>query len=420
MYFIHLYLIGFTGNRYKIKSMIRKHVNNITPGMALGKTIYGDNYAILLKKGIAITQDHILSLKRRGIVCVYVEEEDTADIETPEIISEKVHTMMTKRVIITYKKISDSFKDLSMKGSTCESIINNINSEKFKKTFHQNIELKQLNNDISFFIDEIMDKEVLTGLSTIKTHDNYTYEHSVDSAIVALLFAKRLRLDRNKLKQIAIGKLLHDIGNIFIDMEILNKREKLSEHENEQIKKHSVLGYELLKDLEHVGFVAAHIAYQHHEWQDGSGYPLGLKGSNTFDFYNVNEICYSDEAKIILPAEIAAIADFYDACVANRPFRPPIPHDIVYELIKNGAETHFNKELVRYFLDLLPKYPVGTEIKIKNGAYEGFTGFVFSLNRDSLNRPVIKILYDNNKKKINPVVIDLSSVGRNITIQCIF
>ncbi|SOH04617.1 HD-GYP domain-containing protein [Candidatus Kuenenia stuttgartiensis] len=265
-----------------------------------------------------------------------------------------------------------------------------------------------------------MDREVLAGLNTIKTHDNYTYEHSVDSAIVALLFAKRLRLDRNKLKQIAIGKLLHDIGNIFIDMEILNKREKLSEHENEQIKKHSVLGYELLKDLEHVGFVAAHIAYQHHEWQDGSGYPLGLKGSNTFDFYNVNEICYSDEAKIILPAEIAAIADFYDACVANRPFRPPIPHDIVYELIKNGAETHFNKELVRYFLDLLPKYPVGTEIKIKNGAYEGFTGFVFSLNRDSLNRPVIKILYDNNKKKINPVVIDLSSVGRNITIQCIF
>ncbi|WP_157820527.1 hypothetical protein [Candidatus Kuenenia stuttgartiensis] len=146
--------------------MIRKHVNNITPGMALGKTIYGDNYAILLKKGIAITQDHILSLKRRGIVCVYVEEEDTADIETPEIVSEKVHTMMTKRVIITYKKISDSFKDLSMKGSTCESIINSINSEKFKKTFHQNIELKQLNNDITPFPERFQQNPYFKRVST--------------------------------------------------------------------------------------------------------------------------------------------------------------------------------------------------------------------------------------------------------------
>ncbi|MBM4056283.1 MAG: HD domain-containing protein [Planctomycetes bacterium] len=400
--------------------MIRRHINNVTPGMMLGKTIYGDNYEVLLKKGIELTHDHILGLKKRGIICVYVEDDDTADIKTQDIISEKVRTMVTKDVIKTYKRITEPFKDKNLEESTYEAIISSINSEKIKNSFRQNIELKQLNNSINLFIGEIMDKEIITGLNTIRTHDNYTYEHSVDTAIVALMFAKRLRLDNNKLKQIAIGKLLHDIGKIFIDPEILNKREKLSDHENEQIKKHPLFGYELLKDMEHVGFVAAHIAYQHHEWQDGTGYPRGLKGSNTFDMTNVYDINYSGEAKLILPAEIAAITDFYDACVTNRPFRPPIPHDIVYELIKNGAETHFNKELVKYFLELLPKYPVGTEIKIRNGAYEGFAGFVFSLNKLSLNRPIIKILYDNNKNKIEPFIIDLGAEGRDIEIRCVF
>jgi len=397
--------------------MRRIHINNLKPGMILGKTIYGENYGILLKEGIELTKEHIVSLKKRGYVCIYINDEDTADIETRDI-SQKIRAMATRDIIRTYKKVEASLKDIR-KGAY-ESIIKRINTPKIKITFQECAELNQLIFNLRLFLDEIMNRDVLIGLNSIKSHDNYTYEHSVDTAIVSMIVAKRMCLDKKRLKQIAIGEFLHDIGKIFVDEKILNKPDKLTDEEYKQVKQHPVFGYELLKDIEDIGYVSAHIAYQHHERQDESGYPRGLKGTNTIDKDGAGGIIFSEEEKLILPAEIAAISDFYDACVSDRPYRCAIPHDIVYELLKAGAETRFNKELIDYFLEVIPKYPVAAEIKVKNGEFRNFTGFVMSLNRHHLNRPKIKILYDGNKNKIKPIIIDLSGEGLDIDVQCVF
>jgi len=117
-------------------------------------------------------------------------------------------------------------------------------------------------------------------------------------------------------------------------------------------------------------------------------------------------------------AEIATIADVYDACISDRPFRPGIPPDLVYELIKKGAGKHFNRELVDVFLSITPKYPTGSEIRIKNGIYKGFTGYVMSVNEDTILRPKIKIMYDRNENAIKPMEIDLRYDNR-IEIECV-
>jgi len=394
--------------------MIKKHIKNIKPGMVLGKTIYGNNYEILLKKGVELTQAYIKRLEKMGYSCVYIEDANTDDIEIKDPISDKIRIMATKDVLKTYKVTQSTIANIE--ADTSESIIKSINTPKIKKSFQESSAFKQLCENIDAFINDIMDQNILSGLNSIKTVDNYTYEHSVDTAIISMIIAKRLFLDKKKLEQLVVGEFLHDIGKIFIDEKILNKRGKLTEEEFAMIRGHPVYGYELLKEIDNVGAVSAHIPYQHHERQDGCGYPRGLQGTNKID---KDEISYVENDKMLLIAEIAALADFYDACSSDRPYRPGIKPDVVYELIKNGSGTQFNEELVNCFLSVIPKYPLGTEVKVKKGIYKDFTGVVLSVEPSRLTQPKIKLLNDSKGNSIKPVIIDLATQAEKFDLECI-
>ena len=91
--------------------------------------------------------------------------------------------------------------------------------------------------------------------------------------------------------------------------------------------------------------------------------------------------------------------------------------DFVYELIKEGSGTQFNRELVSCFLGIMPKYPVGSDIIIKNGKCKGFTGVVMSINIQQLTKPKVKLLFDANWNKIKPLEVDLSS-DVTIDMEC--
>ncbi len=384
--------------------MRRMHVYNAMPGMVLGKAIYGDNYEVLLNRGVVLNESYIKRLKDKGFIRIYIEDEETADVIIKDPISDKIRIMATKGILKTYELTQSAI--VHIEADTVESVIKSINTPKIKNAFQANPAFKRMCEDINSFVDELMSEDVLSGLNSIKSYDNYTYEHSVDTAVLSLIIAKRLFLNKEKLKQIAVGEFLHDIGKIFVDERIINKPGKLTPEEYEQVKQHTTYGYELLKDIGNIGEAAKHIPYQHHERQDGKGYPRGLKGNNKID---VDSIGYTEDDKMITIAEIASIADFYDACISDRPYRKGLPPDLVYELIKEGSGTQFNRELVDCFLNVMPKYPVGSEVRIKNGIYKGFTGVVMFLNIYSLSRPKVKMLCDAKKNKIQPFELDLGS-----------
>ena len=393
--------------------MRRMHIENVTPGMMLGKAVYGDNYEVLLNRGVVLVEGHINGLKKRGFIKVYIDDEETADVIIKDPISDKIRIMATKDIHKTYKLTQSAI--VNIEADTAESIIKSINTPKIKNAFQESQPFKQMCKDINSFVDELMNEDVLSGLNSIKSFDNYTFEHSVDTAVLSIIIAKRLFLDKDKLRQIAIGEFLHDIGKIFIDEKIINKPGKLTEEEYEKVKQHTTYGYELLKDIDNIGEASKHIPYQHHERQDGKGYPRGLKGSNKID---IGGIGYTEQDKMIMIAEIAAIADFYDACISDRPYRKGLLPDFVYELIKEGSGTQFNRELVDCFLSIMPKYPVGSEVRIKNGINKDFTGVVMSLNILQLSRPKVKLLRDAKKNKIIPFEFDLSS-NSSIDMECI-
>jgi len=150
------------------------------------------------------------------------------------------------------------------------------------------------------------DEVVLALGSALEKRDPYTAGHQEQVSKIACAIAREMDMNQDRLEGLRIAGLLHDIGKIYVPSDILTKPSKLSLHEFGIIKAHPEVGYDILKGIR-FPWPVAQMVLQHHERQDGSGYPNGLQGD-----------------QIILEAKILAVADVVEAMSSNRPYRPAL------------------------------------------------------------------------------------------------
>ena len=341
--------------------MRRMQLDNIKPGMRLAKAIFTSDGRVLLTSGIELKDNYIERLRTQGINDIFIEDEISAGVEIPEVICEG--TRLEAKAIV--KNLMD---DRNFAGS--------INSGRVKEIINK-------------IMDELLsNRDVLVNLSEIKSVDDYTFEHSVNVCVLSLITGIGLGFNINRLKDLGIGAILHDIGKLKIPEEILKKPSQLSVEEFEEIKKHTIYGYEILKDNSNISMVSAFIAFGHHERYDGSGYPLQLRGENIHQ-------C----------ARIVAVADVYDALPSDRVYRRTLRRHEVVEYITSLGSHHFDKDIVEQFIKYIAVYPVGTGVVLNTRE----RGLVVRVEKSMPTRPVVKIIYnEKGQKLINYSEIDLS------------
>lgn len=169
--------------------------------------------------------------------------------------------------------------------------------------------------------------------SAIDAKDPYTCGHSDRVARVSVRLAEELGCDAKTQNTIYLSGLLHDIGKIGIDDNVLRKPGKLTEAEYEHIKLHPELGYKILRDLKQLDQVLPVVLHHHESW-DGTGYPHNLAGE-----------------EIPFLARIVAVADSFDAMSSDRPYRKGMPYERLEEILKNGAGHQWDPEVVTAFLN---------------------------------------------------------------------
>jgi putative nucleotidyltransferase with HDIG domain len=189
-------------------------------------------------------------------------------------------------------------------------------------------------------VDYILNEDrAANSLLKIAIHEFYTYTHSVNVAAVGTLFAKYLGFGKDDLKCFCSGILLHDIGKTRISTDILNKKGKLTKEEFDEIKKHPELGVEVLEETGNEFKEERIITLRHHENDDGSGYPQGLKK---------DEIPYC--------GKIVRIIDVYDALTTNRTYAEAIrPFAALVEMEENMLHC-FDTDLLKEFICFLGPY----------------------------------------------------------------
>jgi PAS domain S-box-containing protein/putative nucleotidyltransferase with HDIG domain len=175
---------------------------------------------------------------------------------------------------------------------------------------------------------------IVTMAHVVEIKDPYTAGHQNRVAQLAYEIAKEMHLPRKKLEAIRMATSIHDIGKIFIPMDILTKPSKLNEIEFNFIKTHPAEAYKILKDIE-FPYPIGKIVYQHHERVNGSGYPQGLK-----------------KDKICMEARILTVADVVEAMSSHRPYRPAFKIEEALKEIEKNAGILYDKDVVNTCLKI--------------------------------------------------------------------
>lgn len=305
---------------------------HLEKGMVLVYTLYDNNEKVLLKANRKLTQNYINRIQQMDIMGLYVFEDDEITEHTP-IVSEQ-----------TRLKAIKSLKKLNI--DDCIYIANNI-------------------------VEEIRESEsMVVETINLSSYDNYTYTHSINVDILAVVLGVACGLRDDELRKLSQAALLHDIGKTCVPIEILNKPDELDEYEWEEMKKHPRYGYNMLKDNYDVSSVTRNAILSHHENEDGSGYPRGLTSEN-----------------IHLFAKIIHIADVYDALVTKRVYKDAMNPADALEYLMGNAERLFDKELVTTFMDYIAPYPLGVQVELSTGQ----KGLVVKNNRAMLSRPIVRL-----------------------------
>ena len=211
------------------------------------------------------------------------------------------------------------------------------------------IELIDMNNklehanqlEIDLLIDEQRNMQIMFEQTTealanaIDANDNYTHGHSNRVAEYSKRIASLAGKSRKDCDEVYYAALLHDVGKIGIPNNIIQKKGRLTDEEFAEIKKHPVIGRQILSSISKSPYLSVGANY-HHERYDGRGYPEGLKGNDIPDI-----------------ARIIAVADAYDAMTSKRSYRDPIPQQKVREEIVKGIGTQFDPAYARLMLRMI-------------------------------------------------------------------
>jgi len=331
--------------------MRRVNINSIQFGVKLARTIFNSEGGVLLSKGIEMKESYIERLRNFGVSEVYLDDEVSADLEVEDVIKEQTRN----EAVVLVKKMMNTYH------------------------FSASLDVEGVKKMVNKIIDELLiNGDILYNLSEIKSVDDYTFEHSVNVCILSLITGIGLGFELQKLRELGVGAIMHDIGKLCIPKEILKKPSQLTVDEFEEIKKHTIFGYDMLKKSDKVSLVSAYIAFGHHERFDGSGYPLQLKNDNI-------QIC----------ARIVAVADVYDALTSDRVYRKKLKPNEVYEYITSLGVNHFDPRVIESFVKYVTIYPEGTGVLLNTKE----RALVVKDNRHIPTRPVVRIVYDNKTKK---------------------
>lgn len=317
------------------------------PGMILEKPVYSRGGRILLDKGVELKESYIKRLADFGVTHVYIYDERIAEVIIDDFVNEETRIEAAKIV----KDAVDSIR------------------------FGEELDAKAIKQAVTEIIKQILaNKDALFHLSEIRVAGEQLFHHSVNVAIHAIITGLTIKYSEDDLLQLGKGALLHDIGKSRLPERIINPAVPLAEPESREVKNHTVYGFEILRYNSGFSLLEAHVAYQHHECFDGSGYPRQLKGSDIHEF-----------------ARITAIANTYDALICGLYEKKLLPYQTM-EYITAQAGIAFDPELARYFSTNIAVYPLGSLVKLNTGD----KGFVIQIPRNYPTRPVVRIIEDSS------------------------
>jgi HD-GYP domain-containing protein (c-di-GMP phosphodiesterase class II) len=222
---------------------------------------------------------------------------------------------------------------------------------------------------------------ILKSITNSRNIDEYLIRHCVNVALLSSMLGTWLNFSKNDLTLLTYTAFLHDVGKTKVDPNVLNKSSKLTKSEFEEVKKHSIYSYELVKNIPYLDNSVSLGVLMHHERLDGSGYPLGLK-----------------EDKISNFAKIIGITDMFDAMTSDRIYSKKENPFKVLEIMQHDCMGLLDYNYLSTFINEMAIYYTGEMVKLSDGS----VGKIIKIDLNNLSKPLISVdsnFIDLNKEK---------------------
>jgi len=252
----------------------------------------------------------------------------------------------------------------------------------------QHLDIAAVSKAINPLIDSVLrNKDALAALARVRRKDDYTYSHSISTAVWSAVLGRHLGLDVETLRVLALGCALIDVGKLRIPEAILSKPTALTDEEFAEARNHVEHSLSIVRDSQGVDPRVVDVIAGHHERHDGSGYPLGQAGDS-----------------VPLLARIAGLADSYDAMITPRPYAEARSSFEAMNELGDLKDAKFQAELVEQFMQAVGLFPTGSLVELSTGE----VGVVVAQNATRRLKPKVMIVLNTEKRRAEPfVVVDL-------------
>ena len=326
-------------------------LSELLPGMISAQDVLSNDNRFILKKGTLLTDLMINRLAIYGVLSIAVDEKP---VPPPEVANNHVRT-------------SPEFQEFQR--------VYTIEADSLKGRLNAVI-TKNAPLDVDALINGAMNIVATTKgrisifdmLHNMYEFDDSTYSHSLNVALICHLFAGWMRMNEEETRLATACGLLHDMGKLMVNQDIIQKPDSLTEEEFNEIKKHPMAGYLLLK-AQDADETICKVALMHHERCDGSGYPSALTESQIDDY-----------------AKMVAIADVYDAMTSNRVYRGPMCPFRVIESFEGNGYQKYGTHFLLPFLENIANTYLTSPCHLSDGR----TGTIIFINKQKLSRPTVK------------------------------
>lgn len=298
--------------------------------------------AVLVPKDAALTKGFIEKLSSHEVFGVFIQEDTTLD----DLRNES----FTKEYSMVEKSLDNIFLKAKNEGQ---------------------IDTDEIVEEIQGFVNEVaLERDILTQMRMLRQKDDYTFNHSLGVSILAITLGKWLNYSKEKLLDLAIAGLFHDIGKLRIPDAIVKKPGRLSLEECNLMKQHSYYGYEmLLKTGKFNDNILQGVLY-HHEKVDGSGYPNGFLGEEIPEY-----------------AKIIAVCDIYHALTSDRVYKDKDSPLRTADYLRQESFKSLDPYITQVFLNNISKFYVGNKVLISDGT----TGIIVYIHPQNETKPIVKI-----------------------------
>ena len=385
--------------------MLKLSLEEIKPGMLLAKSIVSEGGELLLSAGYVINGRILAKMREIELTACWIAEEGTECIVPEETVNEQL-ALQSQFVV---KENADILRKMVQVQALTQSNLAKVLADTSR--FKNIIAVDAIKKIVKQILEDLVAREpVAVNLSSIRTKSGYLYQNALDVAVTAIILANKLKYTQREIEELALGCLLMDMGMVVFPDSLVNKQGRLSEQDSALFREHPTLGYAILRQNDRLSVTTAHVAYQHHERQDGRGFPRGLRGDNQIPLKTLSP----KKGMIHRYAEIAAVADTYISLVSPRPNSAvaPLSPDEALRMVIQAAGTHLNRAVVDAFITIVPVYPVGSRVVIvedkKYRKYTGYSGVVARSRLENPEKPVLLVIFDREKKKVKPWTLDLA------------